>query len=153
MSTSYDEIFHSFTSKIQDEMFSELSEANSEAQMIQLLNDGLINFKNPKINVFDKNDTTQIFNVDLTYHEIQIISNLMKLAWLDRQINNINLIKQKFSNKDFRLTSQASHLDALIKLRDIEFKNCKYIMKQYTHTTISDDGLTPDFSYLASDDE
>jgi len=148
MSIQYDVVFTAFTSKITDKFFSELPTLDSEEQMIQLLNDGLIYFKNPKINVFDKDDTLKVFNLNLGYFEIQIISNLMKLAWFDRQLANIELIKQKFTDRDFKITSQAEHMTKLQLLKNAHILTCKTLMKNYTYSN----GILPKYNGLASDD-
>jgi hypothetical protein len=147
MSTPYNLVFEAFTSKIKDNLFLELPQFDAEDQMISILNDALIYFKYPKVNILDKNDEAKIFNVDLGYEEIQITSHLMVSAWLDRQINNIELIKQKFTDRDFKITSQAEHLDKLIKLRDRQEARCKTLMKSYYNKN----GSKANYSNLASD--
>jgi len=148
MSTNYDVVFTAFTSKITDPIFIELPVDDSEEQMIQLLNDGLIYFKNPKVDVFDKDDFNKVFNKDLGYGEIQIIASLMKSAWLERQISSLKLIEQKFTDRDFKLTSQASHLEQLVKLKEVWENTCKKLMKNYTYSN----GIAPNYNRLASDD-
>jgi len=145
MSSSYELVFDAFTSKIKDKLFSDLPELDAEDQMIQLLNDGLIFFKYPKINVYDKDDVTQIFNQTLSYHEVQIISQLMVDAWINRQINSIDIIKQKFTDRDFKMTSQASHLEALLKVSEKRLGICTKLMKDYYKTS----SQKPDYSNLA----
>lgn len=148
MATSYQLVFDPFSSKIKDKTFVELTQADSEDQMIQLLNDGLIYFKYPKVDVFDKNDTTKQFNQTLNYKELQIISHLMVQAWLDRQVNNLELLKQKFSDRDFKITSQAAHLEKLLILQEKQMAKCNRLMKNY----YSSDGTLSYFGYLAGDD-
>lgn len=153
MATSYQLVFDPFSSKIKDKMFVELTQVDSEDQMIQLLNDGLIYFKYPKVDIFDKDDTLMQFNITMTtkanYKEIQIISHLMVQAWLDRQVNNIDLIKQKFSDRDFKITSQAAHLDKLLLLQEKQMNKCNRLMKNYYAST---DTNTSNLSYLAGED-
>jgi len=149
VSTSYQSIYSSFTSKITDDYFTSISIEASEEDMILLLNDCLIMFPRPKIDIFDKDDSSQQFNVTLGYHEIQIIGNLMKIAWLDRQISNIALVRQSISDSEFKKTSQANHIKALIDMRKLYDEYCHKIIREYKKTL--SDNLTIDYSGLAGD--
>jgi PBP1b-binding outer membrane lipoprotein LpoB len=145
MPTPYELVFDAFTSKVKDKMFNDLPQLDAEDQMIQLLNDSLIFFKYPKIDIYDRNDVEKVFNQILSYHEIQIISQLMVDAWINRQINSIDVIKQKFTDRDFKLTSQAAHLETLLKLSDNQSVICNKLMKEYYKTS----SRRPDYSNLA----
>lgn len=145
MSTTFDPVFDAFTSKISDDIFVSLPEVDAEDQMIQLLDDSLIFFKYPKVNVYNKDNEFKSFNVDLSYFEIEIISQLMVYAWINRQIKNIKLIKQKFTDRDFKMTSQAAHLEILLKLKSDQFAECNKLMKDYYKTNSN----RPDYSLLA----
>jgi hypothetical protein len=145
MSSSYELIFDAFTSKVKDKLFKDLPLLDAEDQMIQLLNDSLIFFKYPKINVYDKDDITKMFNQSLSYHEIQIISQLMVDAWINRQINSIDIMKQKYTDRDFKLTSQSAHLETLLKVSEKRLGICSKLMKDYYKTS----SQRPDYSNLA----
>lgn len=149
MSSSYELIFDAFTSKIKDKLFSDLPQLDAEDQMIQLLNDSLIFFKYPKIDVYDKDDIAKIFNETLSYHEVQIISQLMVGAWINRQIKTYKLIAQKFTDRDFKMTSQSAHLESLLKLSENQLTLCNRIMKDYYKTSYQ----RPDYSKLAGNAE
>ena len=41
----------------------------------------------------------------------------MIVEWIGYQLASIENIRQKYSSNDFKFTSQASHIDKLIKLR------------------------------------
>ena len=42
----------------------------------------------------------------------------MMRAWVQRQITSIENTRMKYSNADFKMTSQANHLAKLISLKD-----------------------------------
>lgn len=148
MATPYSTVFSSFLNKIEDTMFSQLTQTDAEIVMIELLNSAIVSFDFPKINIFDKNDTTKQFNQTLTIHEIEIISNLMKLSWVDSKVNSIYLIRQAMSEKDFKLTSQANHLNSLLKLQESTEKRVTRMINKYSYKS---DNL-PDYSGLVGDD-
>jgi hypothetical protein len=133
MSTPYDKLFDSFLSKIEDDLYTNI-QFDAEADMMKLLNAAIIAFQFPKVDIFDKDDDLQQFNVDLSLHEIEILSNLMKLEWIKRQINSVSLIKQMIGDKDFRITSQANHLKVLIDLKTETEKEVNSLVTKYSYT-------------------
>ena len=56
------------------------------------------------------------FNFDLTTEEINIIAILMMQAWVQRQVTSIENTRMKYSGSDFKMTSQANHLQKLMSL-------------------------------------
>ena len=56
------------------------------------------------------------FAADLSSEEINIIAILMMIAWLQRQITSIENTRMKYSGSDFKMTSQANHLQKLLSL-------------------------------------
>lgn len=57
-----------------------------------------------------------VFNFELTSEEINIIAILMMQAWVQRQVTSIENTRMKYSGSDFKMTSQANHLQKLISL-------------------------------------
>lgn len=153
MTTPYSSVFSVFLSKIQDDMYSTLTETEAEADMIDLLNNAIPNFEFPKIDIRDKDDTAKTFANDLSQDEINILGNLMVYEWLDRQINNIDLLKQRISNKDFKLTSQSAHLDSLMKLQENTEKRINKLKRNYSYRQTGSNYNKPDYSGLSGDDE
>ena len=56
------------------------------------------------------------FNFELTPEEIEILATLMLCAWVQRQVSSIENTRMKFSGTDFKMTSQANHLQKLLSL-------------------------------------
>lgn len=56
------------------------------------------------------------FNFELTSEEINIIAILMMIAWVQRQVTSIENTRMKYSGSDFKMTSQANHLQKLMGL-------------------------------------
>lgn len=57
-----------------------------------------------------------VFNFELTTEEINIIAILMMCAWVQRQVTSIENTRMKYSGSDFKMTSQANHLQKLLTL-------------------------------------
>ncbi len=56
------------------------------------------------------------FKADLTTEEINILAILMMCAWVQRQVTSIENTRMKYSGSDFKMTSQANHLQKLMGL-------------------------------------
>ena len=56
------------------------------------------------------------FAADLNSEEINILAILMMCAWVQRQVTSIENTRMKYSGSDFKMTSQANHLQKLMGL-------------------------------------
>lgn len=56
------------------------------------------------------------FAATLNSEEINILAILMMTAWLQRQVTSIENTRMKYSGPDFKMTSQANHLQKLLSL-------------------------------------
>lgn len=135
MPTPYEKVFDSFLSKIEDDLYPTLPIDEAETDFLKLLNSSIVHFTFPKVDIFNKDDSMMTFNVDLSLHEIEILSNLMKLEWIKRQINSISLIRQMLGSKDFSFTSQANHLKVLIDLKIQTEKDVEILMTKYSYSS------------------
>lgn len=54
------------------------------------------------------------FTTNLDTEEINIIAILMKVIWIQRQVNSIEVMRMKYGGSDFKMTSQANHLAKLL---------------------------------------
>ena len=71
---------------------------------------GLINFKKCKKDLEDRDDTTQVFNETLSTEEKVILSNLMLVEWLTKEVNDILQMKLHLQDSDFKTFSSAQNL-------------------------------------------
>jgi hypothetical protein len=117
--TPYLDVYGSFLARIEeDDWMREEDNTVVEADMFELLKMAMFDFRFPRISLDLDMNNSAFINV-LTNAEIQVLATLMKLHWLRRQINTWKVIKQQYSTKDFEFSSQANHLDKLLKLRQI----------------------------------
>ena len=115
--TTFKEIYDCFLGKITDDMYLEWTEENTYADLKNILLDSLPAFEFPKFALYDYNLDLNRYNIDLTKEEINIIAISMYNTWLQRQIASVENTRMKYSGADFKMTSQANHLDKLIKLK------------------------------------
>lgn len=113
--TPWSDVFGAFLARIEeDDWMREDDWEIVQQDMLQILGMAIFDFRFPRTSL-DLDHMNETFVDELTNAEIQILALLMKLHWLRRQINTWRLIKQQYSTKDFEFSSQANHLDKLIK--------------------------------------
>lgn len=145
MGTPYADVYNMFLAKITESLYVEMEDDEKDIEFLLLLNQAILEFKYPRVDIADKDDEAQEFNVTLTNAEIQIISEAMKLKWLEQQINDEELVKMQFSDRDYSLMSQGAHLFRLITSKQEIERNLKTM--QYRYSLVKD--RKPDFSGLA----
>lgn len=77
------------------------------------------------------------FFAELTSEEINIIALLMKQAWIERQVASIENIRMKYSGSDFKMTSQANHLQKLLSLLSEAQRESHHMQRLYKRRRIS----------------
>lgn len=135
-------IYDSFLSKITDDLYVELTKEDTVKDCQYLLLSAIPNFEFPRFPIFNYNLNLEYqveednkleeildgngekiitikkggFNSILSLEEINILSELLMIEWLNRQVNSIENTRMKYSGSDFKFTSQANHLDKIMKL-------------------------------------
>lgn len=132
MSTPYSEVDDMFLSDISDETFIDYAEEEQNAILQNLRIKAITMFKACKKDLNDRNETTKIFNSTLTDEEKLIIATAMRKFWFNDKLYNLDLIKQRMSNKDWRLTSQAEHMLRLTVLNQELDKEISRMIVSYT---------------------
>lgn len=95
-------------------------------------------FEDVEIKVYAKTDA---FNTELTREEINIFAHLMLVEWVNRQLASVDVTKQAYSSRDFEFTSQANHLDKLIKLKESFSKEATRLQRLYTRRKMDSNGF------------
>ena len=80
------------------------------------------------------------FNFELTDEEINILAILMMEGWLQRQVTSIENIRMKYSGTDFKMTSQANHLQKLLSLLNECHRQSHHMQRLYKRRKIIDNG-------------
>lgn len=80
------------------------------------------------------------FDVDLTDEEINILAILMMCGWTQRQVTSIENTRMKYSGTDFKFTSQANHLDKLLKLLSECQRQSHHMQRLYKRRKTDDKG-------------
>ena len=88
------------------------------------------------------------FGVDLTSEEINILAILMKQGWVQRQVTSIENTRMKYSGPDFKMTSQANHLQKLLGLLEESRRDSLHMQRLYKRRKLSDGGYKSNWSVL-----
>lgn len=78
--------------------------------------------------------------MELTSEEINILAIIMKQGWLQRQVTSIEHTRMKYSGPDFKMTSQANHLQKLLTTLTECRRDSLHMQRLYKRRKISEDG-------------
>lgn len=79
------------------------------------------------------------FAADLNSEEINILAILMMCAWVQRQVTSIENTRMKYSGSDFKMTSQANHLQKLLSLLGECQRQSHHMQRLYKRRRINKD--------------
>ena len=126
MATPYSEVFDLFLASIQDYRINRLYEKSVEDMenyLIPFLIKAITNFRKCKTDLEDRDDENRIFNQTLSTDEKVILSNLMMVEWLTKEVNDILQMRLYLQDTDFKTYSQANNLrekrELLITMKEI----------------------------------
>ena len=77
------------------------------------------------------------FTADLNSEEINILAILMMCAWVQRQVTSIENTRMKYSGSDFKMTSQANHLQKLMGLLNECQRQSHHMQRLYKRRKIN----------------
>ena len=143
MGTPYTAVFDAYFAKVKDDIYQVMDAEELEMELIKVLEAALPRFLYPKVDLSLRDATG--FTETLTNEEIQIIASLMLLVWIEARLTDVEVTRQVFRDHDFQLTSQASHLRALMALKSDLKTSCRDLMHAYSKV----ENRKPNFSGLA----
>lgn len=124
MVTPFQEVYDVFLSKITDYDYLEFTEEDLKLELNQKLKSACakIVYKD-----FSLDMVNECFSRELSDLEQEIVACWLVYEWINPRINNIEVLKQRLSNKDFQMYSQANHLKELRQLRKDIKKEASYL--------------------------
>ena len=81
------------------------------------------------------------FAGDLNSEEINILAILMMINWVQRQVTSIENTRMKYSGADFKMTSQANHLQKLLSLLSECHRQSHHMQRLYKRRRINHDDM------------
>ena len=169
MATQFAEVYNRFLGKITDDMYVELTPEDTIRDLQNLIIEAIPSFEFPRKNldaytigtkimlkeefenaeeerfVLNEDETAKTvddseFEADLTSEEINIIAILMKIIWIQRQVNSIEVTRMKYSGSDFKMTSQANHLSKLLNSLSESQREAHHMQRLYKRRKKDDTG-------------
>lgn len=138
--TTFQEVYDAFTSGITDDMFMEMTKEDTDEILEELLMAALPHFEFPRQDIFNLDRYNKRFKCLLSAEEIRIIRSYMVVEWINYQLASVENVRQKYSGSDFSFTSQASHMDKLIKLRETYKDEGFKLQRLYKRRRRAEDG-------------
>lgn len=148
--TSYETVYNAFLSKVTaDDWADEYEEVGSDLlpsknaleDLRQILENALPYFKYPRTSLARNEEG---FENDLSPEEIAIISEYMKVEWLDRTIHTWENVKVMYDERDWSPANLLKQFIAL--LSESEAKALK-LEKLYSRSITGEDGMRRPFDY------
>lgn len=119
--TPFSIVYESFLSKITDDMYMELTQAETYNMLQELLLSAIPKFEFPRKDLFnytiDKEKNKECFNSELSNEEVNILATYMIVEWLGQQLATVENVRMKYSGSDFKFTSQANHMQKILTIK------------------------------------
>lgn len=129
--TAYTTIYNSFLDKVNDYDLADMTAELAQTSMRGWLNQAVVRFLESC-----KKDLTQTeeggFTEDLDFMEIDILTEGMVEAWLKPIRNNLDLLRNALSTKDFTTFSPANLLDKVNDTYSMAHANFLSRIKEYS---------------------
>ena len=139
--TTFSTVYDSFLSKITDDMYMELTAAETAAMHKELLMNALPWFEFPRVDIYDFNEDLEEYNISLSREEINIIATYMIVEWFGYQLASIENTRMKYSGSDFKFTSQANHMQKLLQLKKDYERVGFHLQRLYKRRKADDNGV------------
>ena len=97
--------------------------------------------ENDELQVPDVIVDRSVFNTALSEEEINILALIMKQSWVQRQVASIENTRMKYAGSDFKMGSQANHLDKLLKLLEEARRDSFHMQRLYKRRKVDKDGI------------
>ena len=139
--TKFSAIFDCFLEKITDDMYMELTETETQNMLTGLFKNALPHFEFPRVDIYNFNLEEKIYNIDLSFEEINIIATYMVVEWIGQQLATVENIRMKYSGSDFKFTSQANHMAKLQLLKKEYEREGFHLQRLYKRRKANEDGI------------
>lgn len=143
MATKFSDVYNLFLSKITDDMYMELTIADTEKILQDLLIASTFKFEFPRVDLTDYQmiDEEMCFSANLTVEEQNILATYMVVEWLGQQLASVEMTRLKYSGSDFKFTSQANHLQKLLTLKQDYEREGFHLQRLYKRRKRNDKGI------------
>lgn len=140
MATSYEKLYENVLPKFQSYEIPVMTEEEVKELLHTYLIPAISKFHVCRKNLHDRDDEQEVFNVDLSDIEIEILSNYLLLEYIDSNYIRVpRILKGSLSSTDFNAFSPANLLGKMIEMHN------QYLSEN--------EGLVSKYSWLLLDNE
>jgi hypothetical protein len=132
MATPFEEVYYFFLSKVTDYSFINVTEGELEEELEKYLRSACTKFFSAGTRL-EKDMTFKTFERDITDLEIEVLSLLMVLEYLNPKIIATENMKQFLATKEYKIYSQANHLSKMLELKNQIRSEVNHLMSQYSY--------------------
>lgn len=142
----FSEIHKQVLNTLKSNTFSKLTDAEIEESLDLLLLRAVADFRYPNVpltynEVEDSFGTkAYVFTEDVTQNEINVLLSLMKLYWIEQQLDNENRFEDIFYDRDVKTYSRANMMKTLNDRYDQALKESR--TAQYNYSRVKDNKPT-----------
>lgn len=116
-STEFSLIYDNFLHTVTDDMYISWSKEETYEDLQGFLTSAIINFRFPKKNILDYDLEQGQFNVALNSVEIDILTTLMIIEWVKRQITTVRLTELQYTGSDAKVLNTKNQMTGLLNLK------------------------------------
>jgi hypothetical protein len=91
----------------------------------------LTDFSNCNQNLNNRNDISQQFNFDMNQDNQNILSKLMIVHWLGKEVRDVLQMRWSITDRDFKHFAEANNLNAKQASLNIVREECDQLLKNY----------------------
>ena len=129
--TSFSTVIEAFLGKITDDMYLEITKEETLSAAKDYIVGALPFFEFPKADIYNYSLDNATFNVDLSAEEINIIATYMVTCWIDQQLASIEVTRMKYTGTDWKMTSQANHMNKLLNTKNDYIQKGFHLQRVY----------------------
>lgn len=133
MSTTYQYIFEEFQDKITDYDLASYSDDLQEDILNALLRKACRKFKVCVQDLSDRDDDLQLFNIDLSEDEIDILTEWMVKEWLEPIKNDTDNLHNRINTAEFSSISPANMQLAVNETYNEARRRARSLMNEYSY--------------------
>lgn len=143
----FSEIHKQVLNTLKSNTFSSLTDSEIEESLDMLLIRAVADFRFPNVSLAyeqtsdeGSSETYYVFTEDITQNEINVLLSLMKLYWLEQQLDSENRFEDLYYDRDVKTYSRAN----MMKTLNDRYKDAQLDVRtaQYNYSRVKDNKPT-----------
>ena len=142
MATPYEKLYENLLPKFRSYEIPLMSTDEVKDYLHDFLIPAISRFHVCRKDLTDRDDIIQMFNVDLSDIEIEILSNYMLIEYIDSEYIRVpSLLKVQLPSSDFKVFSPANFLDKLVAMHKTYKTENETLLSRYAWMGAKESGV------------